>query len=128
MSAENSHQILIIDDDEIILMQLEQILVSAGYTAVCASNAKKAFDRGNIDQCSAIILDRRMPEIDGNEALIRLKTNKETKHIPVLMLTGEDRLSDISTSFELGAIDYIVKPFDKDNLLHRLQKAIDKTS
>lgn len=124
MTAENQAKILVIDDEDTVLMQVEHILEENGYTAVCANDGLSGIEKAKAETPDAIILDRRMPEMDGNETLIELKANENTEKIPVIMLTGDNRVTDVSTSFELGAVDYIVKPFDKDNLLVRLQKVL----
>ena len=126
MTAENQGKILIIDDDETILMQVEQILEQDNYTAVCTNCAQDGLGKASTEKPDAIILDRRMPKMDGNETLIQLKANESTQNIPVIMLTGDNQVSDVSTSFELGAVDYIIKPFDKNNLLMRLKKVLNQ--
>ena len=128
MTAENQQKVLVIDDDETILMQVEQVLEQNNYTPVCAKNGKEGLEKAETGQPDIIILDRRMPEMDGNETLIQLKANDRTKEIPVVMLTGDNQISDISTSFDLGAIDYIVKPFNQDNLLVRIAKALKQSN
>ncbi len=128
MDASNKAKILIVDDNEVIRMQIEAILQQSGYTSVCAENGKSGLEKAITEQPHAIILDRRMPEMDGNMTLIQLKDNETTKDIPVIMLTGDDRVTDISTSLELGAVDYIVKPFDHSNFLLRLSKALEQSN
>lgn len=119
-------KILVIDDDEIIVMTVEQVLKKNGYASISANNGVTGLQAALAEQPDLIILDRRMPEVDGNKTLIWLKADDKTKDIPVIMLTGDTRVSDISTSLELGAIDYIVKPFDTPNFLIRIQKALQK--
>lgn len=124
MAANNQAKILIIDDDNVILMQVEQILEKSDYTTICVNNGKEGLEKATTEKPDAIILDRRMPDMDGNETLAQLKINKETQNIPVIMLTGDNQIADISHSFDLGAVDYIVKPLDVDDFLVRLQKAL----
>ncbi len=116
--------ILIIDDDPIITMQIEQILEKNDLKTITAPNGVMGFAKAKTEQPSLILLDRRMPEMDGNETLIQLKNNDLTKNIPVIMITGDQRTTDISTSFELGAVDYIVKPFDEGLTVKRIRKVI----
>ena len=125
MNADTPQKILVIDDDEVILMQVEQILEQNHYRAICAGNGKTGLEKAAAQRPAAIILDRRMPEMDGNETLVELKAAAATRDIPVIMLTGDNAVSDVATSFELGAVDYIVKPFDADNFLIRLRKTLD---
>ena len=124
MSAGSQAKILIIDDDETILMQVEKILTKNGYNPVCVNSGKEGLQKAFTEKPDVIILDRRMPEMDGNETLIELKADEYTKNIPVMMLTGDNRIEDVSSSLELGAVDYVVKPFDQDNFLMRLEKAL----
>lgn len=124
MNAENQDKVLIIDDDNVILMQVEQILENNDYVTICTNNGTAGLEKAVSEKPDVIILDRRMPEMDGNETLIQLKENKATKNIPVIMLTGDNQVADISHSFDLGAVDYIVKPLDVDNFLVRLKKVL----
>ncbi len=128
MSAENQVKILVIDDDGTILMQVEQILKKNGYTPVCANDGEIGLEKAISEHPDAIILDRKMPKMDGNETLMQLKANDLTKNVPVIMLTGDNRVTDISTSLDLGAVDYIVKPFDQDNFLVRLERALKQSN
>ena len=118
----NKQNILIVDDDETIIEILQKTLDDNGYTYTPANDGKEAL---NILQSNTsidgIILDILMPGMDGRETLKNIKENNETKDIPVLMLTGENAISDVSECLTLGANDYMVKPFDTGTLLSRLQ-------
>lgn len=126
--APQTPKILVIDDDEIMLMQVGEALRQGGYKFLSADNGADGASIAEAEQPDIIILDRRMPEVDGNQTLIMLKCNPATSNIPVIMLTGDDRASDISTSFDLGAIDYIVKPFHYNDLLTRVRNALVRHS
>lgn len=117
-------KILVIDDDTIILMQVEALLAHAGYEALMAESAPIGIELAEDRKPDLIILDRRMPDMDGNLALIQLKGNHKTANIPVIMLTGDDRVSDVTTSFDLGAVDYVVKPFNKADFISRIESAL----
>lgn len=118
------HKILIIDDDPVITMQVEQTLEQRNYKTASALNGRLGIEKAKEEIPDLILLDRRMPEMDGNLTLIELKADPETQNIPVIMLTGDQRVTDISTSFELGAVDYIVKPFDPDLMIKRIEKCL----
>ena len=124
MSAEDLAKILVVDDDLTILMQVEEILRQSGYVPICVNNGAEALEKAEAEQPCLIVLDRRMPEMDGNEVLIMLKAEEATKNIPVIMLTGDTQMTDIATSLELGAVDYVVKPWDHDNFVARVKKAL----
>ena len=117
-------KILIIDDDNTILTAVETILENAGYTSVMALSGKEGIEKARNDNPDAIVLDRQMPEMDGNQVLIELRADESLRDIPVVMLTRDNRIGDVSSCLEMGAVDYIVKPFDKDNFLIRLGKVI----
>ncbi len=117
-------KILTIDDSATILKIVSEILTSNNYIALTATDGKEGLLKAYDEQPDAIILDRQMPEMDGNQVLIELKSQEHTKDIPIIMLTGDSQIADISSCLELGAVDYIVKPFDTDNLLIRLKKAL----
>ncbi len=117
-------KILIIDDDETISLQVERLLEKSGYIPICACNGKQGLEKAALEQPDLIILDRRMPEMDGNETLIHLKNGENTSHIAVVMLTGDQRGSDIRASLDLGAVDYIIKPLNTDDFLKRLASAL----
>ncbi len=119
-------KILVIDDDETILMQVEAILKKNGYTSVCTDNGRDGLEKASTEQPNAIILDSRMPEMDGSETLAKLKANKGTTHIPVIMLTGNNKITDVQASFERGVNDYIVKPFKPEDILNSLKRALEQ--
>lgn len=116
--------VLAIDDSKTTLKIVTSLLTDNGFEALTAVNGKEGLDKAQNQKPDAIILDRQMPEMDGNQALLELKAGNDTKNIPVIMLTADDRIGDISTCLEMGAVDYIVKPFDEDNFLIRLKKAL----
>ncbi len=113
--------VLVVDDDDTIRSVVEAILEKNSYTALTACNGEEGLQIANDKIPDAIVLDRKMPGIDGNEVLKSLKENSETQNIPILMLTGERSITDVSSSLDLGALDYIVKPFDHENFLMRLK-------
>lgn len=119
-------KILIVDDDKIVLSIVESHLSESGFETCCAKNGKEGLEQAERYNPDVIILDWIMPDMDGNEVLKHLQDNDQTRHIPVIMLTGRSEVHDISESLKLGARDYIVKPFDKDNLVIRVKKLIEK--
>ena len=121
MSAKTA---LIIDDDRTLLFTLKELLSQNGYDTFLAKQGKEGVLLAKERCPDVILLDRQMPEADGNHVLIELKSNQVTHDIPVIMLTGDNRIGDISSSLELGASDYIVKPFDLDNLIMRIETVL----
>ena len=118
--------VLVVDDDDTVLSVVEAMLEKNGFKALKASNGTDGLKAANDAKPDAIVLDRKMPDIDGNDVLKNLKENPATQNIPVLMLTGERAISEVSSSLTLGAMDYIVKPFDQENFLMRLRHIMSK--
>lgn len=122
MSAQT---ILVIDDDETIHEIVETILDKNGYSYIGAMDGPEGLETLSKNNVDGILLDRKMPLMDGNEVLDKIKGNNETQDIPIIMLTGESMITDVSSSLTLGAKDYIVKPFDADNLIVRLKHVLN---
>lgn len=116
--------IVAIDDDKIILKIIESSLTKEGYTAHTYTNPVEAIKQIKDLQPDAILLDRIMPEMDGNDVIAALQNDDYTRNIPIIMLTALGDVSSITASLGLGARDYIVKPFDHDNLIIRLKKML----
>ncbi|MBI5887097.1 MAG: response regulator [Deltaproteobacteria bacterium] len=104
-------RILIVDDDERNVILLSEKLSRDGFEIDTASNGIEALEKVKPVAPDLILLDVMMPKMDGYEALRRLKSNEETRHIPVIMLTGRTEVEDKVMGFEVGAEDYIIKPF-----------------
>ncbi len=124
----SEESILVIDDDETILTIVKATLEKQGFNVMTALNGKDGLHIANTTQTDAIILDRKMPEMDGDETLGQLQQNGDTKAIPVMMLTALNEITDVAECLSKGAQDYIVKPFDHDNLIIRLQNMIKKSA
>ena len=116
--------ILVIDDDETILEIITQSLNTSGFTALSATSGQEGLNIAAERKPDAIILDWMMPEMNGNEVLKTLKNDKNLKNIPVMMLTAKDEINNISESLTMGAKEYIVKPFDLENMVIRLRNMI----
>jgi len=117
--------ILAIDDDPTILEIVDGVLSNHKFECLKAINGEEGLKLAKSEKPHAILLDRKMPGIDGNEVLRRLKKTPETQEIPVVMLTGDNNISDVSKSLELGAQDYIVKPFNNENLIVRIKNVLN---
>ena len=124
--TEKKSKILLIDDSGVDVTIIEEVLSQSGFEVSVAENGKQGIIRAKADapDISAIILDRRMPVMDGNETLQKICADESTSHIPVLMLTGDDDVSCIMESLSLGAQDYLVKPFVPNDLVIRVKMLI----
>lgn len=122
--ADTSHSVLIADDDELLVQLLEHKLRQQGYQVTSVGDGEAALDKVAAIKPDLIVLDGMMPGLDGFEVLRRLKENVETRHIPVVMLTARRMERDIVAALDLGAEEYIVKPFLPDELITRINRQI----
>ena len=117
-------RILVADDDELLLELVKFKLEAKGYDVVQAENGETALELAMSEQPKLIVLDAMMPGIDGFELLRLLKQQDETSGIPVIMLTARKEENDVVSGFELGASDYLVKPFMPEELVQRIQRVL----
>ena len=115
-------KILVVDDVEVNLIILEEIIKNMGYQAILAQSVKEAFElmkeEENIPQI--ILSDISMPEVDGFTFCTMLKKNPYTRNIPLIFISAMDQAADLSKGFEMGAVDYIPKPFEKTEVRMRI--------
>ena len=114
-------RILAIDDDPIIPNLLREKLEKEGFSVFTAKTGKAGLELAKKEQPDAIILNSSMPDRDGFEVCKALKESQETRFIPILILSGKGHVDDRIAGLELGADEYIAKPFDFNELLTRLR-------
>lgn len=119
--------ILIIDDNNDIRENTSEILELAGYSTITADNGKKGVEAAGKHKPDLIICDIMMPELDGYGVLHLLRKNTETQYIPLIFLTAKAERSDLRKGMEMGADDYITKPFDDIELLNAVEARLKKT-
>ncbi len=117
-------KILVVDDEVNITQILEFSIGAEGYEVITAANGEEAIDKARREQPDLIILDIMMPKIDGYETCRILKANPLTKGIPVVLLTAKGRDIDKRLGYEVGATDYIVKPFSPNKLVDRIHQLL----
>jgi DNA-binding response OmpR family regulator len=117
-------RLLIVEDDFDISNMLRIFFSGQDYDVEIAPNGSIALEKTNLKLPHLIVLDIMLPDIDGYEVCRRLRTQSRTRHIPVIFLTQKDERSDKLQGLELGADDYITKPFDIEELKLRVQNAI----
>ncbi|MCF6239864.1 MAG: hybrid sensor histidine kinase/response regulator [Bacteroidales bacterium] len=117
--------ILIIDDNNKNLQVLGSILNDANYKIAMAKDGKSGLKLAKKIMPDAILLDIMMPDMDGYEVCEKLKKDEKSKEIPVLFITAKAETEDIVKGFEKGGVDYITKPFNKEELLVRLKTHIE---
>ncbi len=118
------NKILVVDDEEDILELVRYNLAREGYRVVCAASGEQALNKAGSEPFDLIVLDLMLPGIDGLEVAKKLKNKPETRHIPIIMLTAKGEEADIVTGLELGADDYVTKPFSPRVLLARVKAVI----
>ena len=117
-------RILIVEDEPDLLASLAQALREEGYAIDTAPDGEEGFYKAENYDYDAVILDVMLPKLDGWEILKRLRQLKKT---PVLMLTARDQLRDRVRGLDTGADDYLVKPFDLEEVFARLRSIIRRS-
>lgn len=118
---ENQNRILVVDDDKNICELIRLYLEKEGFKVEVANDGLKALEIFSLNPPSAVVLDIMLPKIDGIEVLKRMR---KTGNIPVIMLTAKGEVFDKVLGLELGADDYIVKPFDPKELIARIKAVL----
>ena len=119
-------KVLIIEDDSSLKMGLRDLLEANGYSVTTADNGKDGISLVLQNKPDIIICDILMPALDGYEVKKELEKKKETSQIPFIFLTAKADLKDLRSGMQLGADDYIVKPFDSFDLLNSIQIRLQK--
>jgi EAL domain-containing protein (putative c-di-GMP-specific phosphodiesterase class I)/DNA-binding response OmpR family regulator len=123
MAAE---KILIVDDDEDVLLIVQTILDNAGYSTALARNGREGVEKAFEGKPDLILLDVMMPELSGWEVCTTLKSAPETRQIPIVMLTVKSEIRDLITGMQVGADDYITKPFTRKKLLSTVRRLLEE--
>jgi two-component system, OmpR family, phosphate regulon response regulator PhoB len=121
-------KILIVEDDKNILKLLRYNLEKAGFECFTTITGEGAFDILDKEHVDIALLDIMLPTIDGLEICKRLKNDNRYKHIPVIMLTAKGEEIDKVVGFELGADDYMVKPFSPRELILRIKAVLKRNT
>ncbi len=117
-------KILVVDDNKLNIRILSDILEQEGYAVFSLTDGTAVMETVLSVQPDAILLDIIMPQIDGLDVCLALKTSDETKSIPVIMVTSVTEGDVLRKAFDIGAFDYIKKPFDQIEIIARLKSAI----
>ncbi len=113
-------RILVVDDEIYIVHILDFSLGMEGYEVITALDGEQALEKARADRPDLIVLDIMMPKLDGYETCKLLKADDNTKNIPVILLSAKGRNVDQKIGFEVGADDYITKPFSPRKLVERI--------
>jgi len=117
-------RILVVDDEEDLLELIRYNLSKEGYRVTCAASGEQAVREARANPPDLILLDLLLPSVDGLEVCKLLKNDARTKHVPIIMLTAKSEEADIVTGLELGADDYITKPFSPRVLVARIKAVV----
>ena len=118
--------ILVIDDNNDLRENTAEILELAGYRTVTAENGKRGVDAAIKEKPSLIVCDIMMPELDGYGVLHMLRKNPDTQNIPFIFLTAKTERTDFRKGMEMGADDYVTKPFEDIELLNAIEVRLKK--
>lgn len=115
-------KILIAEDERDIRELITFTLRLNGYDVVSASDGEEALELALKEAPDLVLLDIRMPRLNGYEVCELIKNNEATKHIPVIFLTAKGQENEVDQGMKAGAADYILKPFSPDQLVERLRR------
>jgi len=118
------HVILIVDDDTTNLQVIGSFLYNKNYKIILAKSGKDALKSIEKNLPDLILLDIMMPEMNGYEVCEKIKDDDQTMDIPIIFLTAKTEAKDIIKGFNTGGVDYVTKPFIKEELLARIKTHI----
>ena len=118
--------VLVIDDDPVILELLRVNFEIEGFDVICAADGVEGFRRAQEHQPDVVISDIMMPRRDGLQLLSDLKGDPSTEKLPVILLSAKAQKTEVQQGLDLGADDYITKPFDPLELIDRLNAVMTR--
>jgi CheY-like chemotaxis protein len=118
-------QVMVVDDDDMNREIIEAFLVSEGYEVVLAHNGRQALTLLQAQRPALVLLDVRMPDMNGYEVCQQIKGNPQTRQIPVVMVTGYDSDEEKQRGQQAGTDAFMSRPFDGDDLLSLVNSLID---
>jgi len=118
--------VLVIDDDPVILELLRVNFEIEGFDVICAADGEEGLKRAQADQPDVVISDIMMPRRDGLQLLTDLKGDPLTENLPVILLSAKAQRSEVQQGLDMGADDYITKPFDPLELIDRLNAVVTR--
>ena len=117
--------VLIVDDDVVAISALKDI-INPDYNVYVVKSGEEAIEKAKMLSPDLILLDICMPDMDGYQTINELKSSESTKSIPVIFISGNTDQNDIKNGFSNGAVDYITKPFNDENVLNKVKEAVSK--
>ena len=119
-----NRRVLVTDDEEYLIELLDVNLKPAGFEVLKAYDGEEGLNKAITERPDLMILDVRMPGMDGYEVCRRLKANDATKDIPILMLSAYVQEADIKKGLSLGAVAYLKKPFNVQDLIRTVKQIL----
>jgi DNA-binding response OmpR family regulator len=121
-----AQKILIVDDEVDILRALEYRFKKAGYETLTARNGVEALNLMQKEIPDLLIIDYYMPKMNGHEAIKRIRNDESLKHLPIILFTASVGKKTTLKAEEAGADDYIMKPYDFDEVLEKVKKLLGR--
>ena len=117
-------KVLVVDDDPVIVQLLRVNFEIEGFEVVSAGDGREGLERARVDRPDVILSDIMMPRVDGLELLTHLKHHPQTQALPVILLSAKAQNADVQHGLDLGADDYVTKPFDPLELIDRVNAVL----
>jgi CheY-like chemotaxis protein len=124
--ATRANSLLVVDDNSVNRIMLSRYIAKLGYKATLAENGRQTLEKLQSEPFDLVLLDVQMPEIDGYQVLEQMKADPRLREIPVIMITAVDELESTVRCIELGAQDYLPKPFNPVLLRARLAACLER--
>jgi DNA-binding response OmpR family regulator len=122
--VERQITVLIVEDEAGVREVEQRILANNGIATLLSQNGKQGIEMAQAHRPDLILLDLMMPGMSGKDVLQALKSNPATEHIPVVVVSARSTWQTIEESYMLGAVDFLTKPFEYQELLSRVRRAI----
>jgi DNA-binding response OmpR family regulator len=119
-------KILIAEDERDIRDLITFTLNFAGYEVIATVNGEEALQKARAEIPDLIVMDVRMPHMDGYEACRLMKADETLQHIPIAFLSAKGQETEVQTGLEAGAVEYILKPFSPNQLVERIRKIMSQ--
>ncbi|MBU4173896.1 MAG: response regulator [Actinobacteria bacterium] len=123
----SSRKILVVDDDPTMVKLINVNLKLNNYSVVEATSGEQALNVLAAETVDLIVLDIMMPGVDGWEVLKRIRSSRETEEMPVILVTAKTQDSDVIRGWELGADEYVIKPFNPLLLVEVIRMVLDRS-
>jgi len=121
----STHRALVVEDNEHVLYMLDFILTRAGYDVISVNNGRDAQTTiENLPPVDIIVLDLMLPYVSGYQLIRDVRDDPEWQHVPIIVVSGKVLEDDIVKALDLGANDYVTKPFRPEELLARMRRIV----